>query len=86
MIRTEKHNIRKSSSFYRLIDDLCYKSKNVYNYTNYLIRQEFINNEKWLRYGNLAGTVKDSEPYRELGSNVGQQTMRMLDRNWKSFF
>lgn len=30
--------------------------------------------------------VKTSEPYRDLGSNVGQQTLRILDQNWKSFF
>ena len=34
----------------------------------------------------MAEIVKDSEPYRELGSNTGQQTLRILDKNWKSFF
>ena len=29
---------------------------------------------------------KDSEPYKDLGSNVGQQTLKILDKNWKSFF
>ena len=39
---TEEHFIKhskKTSSFCKLIDDTCYKSKNVYNSTNYLIRQ-----------------------------------------------
>lgn len=30
--------------------------------------------------------MKDSEPYKDLGSNVGQGTLRILDKNWKSFF
>jgi hypothetical protein len=30
------------------MDDLCFLSKNLYNYCNYLIRQEFINNHKIL--------------------------------------
>lgn len=30
--------------------------------------------------------VKESDPYKDLGSNVGQGTLRILDKNWKSFF
>lgn len=30
--------------------------------------------------------IKDSESYKDLGSNVGQGTLRILDKNWKSFF
>ena len=30
--------------------------------------------------------VKDSDDYKNLGSNVGQGTLRILDKNWKSFF
>lgn len=30
--------------------------------------------------------VKDSEPYKDIGSNTGQATLRTLDKNWKSFF
>ena len=30
--------------------------------------------------------VKDSEPYKDIGSNTGQGTLRILDKNWKSFF
>jgi len=84
--RVEQHIIKKNNSLWKLIDELCWKSKNVYNYANYIIRQEFINNNKWLRYNTLANMVKDSEPYRDLGSNVGQQTLKLLDQNWKSFF
>jgi putative transposase len=84
--RVERHYISKFNKNYKLIDELCYKSKNIYNYANYLIRQEFINNNKWIRYNELASVVKESEPYKDLGSNVGQQTLRVLDKNWKSFF
>lgn len=78
--------IKKSNENYKLIDELCYKSKNIYNYANYIVRQEFINNNNWIRYGKLAEITKTSEPYKDLGSNVGQQTLRILDQNWKSFF
>lgn len=68
-----------------MIDKLCFKSKNLYNYANFIIRQEFINNKKIIRYNLLFQLVKESEPYKDLGSNVGQATLRLLDKNWKSF-
>lgn len=84
--RVEQHIIKKNNPIWNLVDELCFKSKNVYNYSNYIIRQEFIKNNKWIRYNELAGIIKDTEPYKDLGSNVGQQTLKLLDQNWKSFF
>lgn len=84
--RVEQHQIHKTHPSWKLIDELCFKSKNLYNYANYLIRQEFINNNKWIQYNELFQLCKDSEPYKEIGSNVGQQTLKILDKNWKSFF
>ena len=95
--RVEQHRIKKNHKFFTIIDDLCLKSKNMYNYGNYIIRQEFIETSKekeqglresanWIQYNKLFDMVKDSEPYKELGSNVGQATLRKLDKAWKSFF
>ena len=84
--RCEQHNIKLDSEFGKFIDDYCFKSKNLYNYANYIIRQEFINNDKWIKYNELFQLVKDSEPYKDIGSNTGQGTLRILDKNWKSFF
>ena len=42
--RVEKHKIKPNSEFGNFIDEYCFKSKNLYNYANYIIRQEFINN------------------------------------------
>ena len=95
--RTEQHRIKKSHKFFPIIDDLCWKAKNLYNYGNYIVRQEFVETSKekenclrenanWIQYNQLFEMVKDSEPYKEIGSNVGQATLRKLDKNWKSFF
>ena len=62
------------------------RSKNLYNFANYIVRQEFINNNYWIRYYELRSIITDSEPYKDMGSNVGQGTLRILDKNWKSFF
>ena len=84
--RCEQHNIKVGSDFHKFIDEYCFKSKNLYNYANYIIRQEFINNGNWIKYNELFHLVKDSEPYKDIGNNTGQGTLRILDKNWKSFF
>lgn len=95
--RVEQHRIKKSHKFFPVIDELCWKSKNMYNYGNYIVRQEFIETSKekeqglrenavWIQYNKLFDMVKESEPYKELGSNLGQATLRKLDKVWKSYF
>jgi putative transposase len=51
-----------------------------------MIRQEFIENGKWLRYNSLADALKGSENYKGLPAQSAQQTLKVLDRTWKSFF
>ena len=84
--RVEQHIIKQSNPIWKLVDSYSFKSKNLYNYANYIIRQEFINNGNWIKYNELFRLCKDSNPYKDLGSNVGQQTLKLLDKNWKSFF
>ena len=84
--RTEQHQITKKHPAWKLIDDYCFRSKNLYNYANYQIRQEFIKNKKWLRYKDVFDLVKNGDDYKNLGSNLGQQTLRLLDKTWVSFF
>lgn len=82
MQRVERHIIIKS----QIIDDLCFKSKNLYNLANYHIRQEFINNGKWLRYQVLDKLLQKTDAYKELPSHTSQQILILLDKNWISFF
>jgi len=84
--RAEQHIIKKNNPLWQVIDAMCFKSKNLYNFANYIIRQEFINNGNWIRYNSLFDLCKESEPYKDMGSNIGQATLRLLDKNWKSFF
>ena len=101
--RVEQHRIKKSKKnnkddkLFKIIDDLCWKSKNLYNYGNYIIRQDFIETSKqkeqgliedahWIQYNELFQLCKESDCYKCIGSNVGQATLRKLDKNWRSFF
>lgn len=142
--RVERHCVNKNNPLYTLIDDYSFKSKNLYNYANYLTRQTFIitsmidkdkeiNREQQV-FLNLINTKVDefnykkeetlkkkqekgkdvnkvftplpyfhrehkylgyefleflcsSEPdYKQLMAQVSQQILKILDKNWKSFF
>lgn len=71
---------------YKIVDGLCFKSKNLYNYANYIIRQEFINNKKYIKCNDLDKFLQKHETYISLGSQASQKTLQLLDKNWKSFF
>lgn len=64
----------------------CHLSKNLYNEANYIIKQEYSKSGKWVRYYELNSKLKTSENYKLLPSQTAQQTLRLLDRSWKSFF
>ena len=84
--RTKFYNINSNHELYPIFDDLCLKSKNVYNYANYLIRQEFINNGRWIRCSELYRIIKMHETYKGLPPKLSSAVLRLLDRNWVSFF
>lgn len=48
-LRVERHIVVKS----QVIDDLCFKSKNLYNRANYEIRQKFIGTSKEAAAGEM---------------------------------
>lgn len=69
-----------------MIDIFCIRSKNLYNYANYIIRQEFINNGNFIKYRDMQSKMKTTKEYKELMSQSSQCTLQVLDRNWKSYF
>lgn len=83
--RTERHNISRGSPLWQSCDELCFKSKNMYNYANYIMRQSFINKEGIIKYNDLTFQLKTSEPFKDLGSNSSQYTLKLLCKDWKSF-
>ena len=86
----EKHYISKNNKYYDSLDYYCYMSKNLYNFANYHIRQNFIKNGEYLNYNKIDKLMKIEEnekDYRNMVSaRVAQQCLRLLDKNWKSFF
>ena len=88
MILTERHIIKKDNTLFKEMDNLCFLSKNLYNAGLYMIRQHFFKTKKMLSYVQLqALMVKENNvDFRALPSKVSQQTLRLLEKNFKSFF
>ena len=84
----EQHLIKKTNPMFKECKDLCFKSKNLYNRALYEIRQEYINNKKYLNYYDIEKLCKTEKwiDYEALPRKVSQQTLKLLDKNWKSFF
>lgn len=82
----ERHKINLYHRFWQQIDELCFLSKNLYNYANYQIRQSFIFDNIYLGYNKLYHLVKNAPDYKALPAKVSQQILRLLDKNWRSFF
>ena len=88
--RVEKHFISENNPYYSMLDEFCFKSKNLYNFANYHVRKRFIETGKWLKYNEMDKLFKqenmDSD-YRSMPiSHSAQQCLRLLEKNWKSFF
>lgn len=81
----ERHIIRNNHRFYQEIDRLCWQSKNLYNYANYLIRQSFIFERTYRHYNDIQKAIQGSEAYQAIPAKVSQQILMVLDKNWKSF-
>ena len=88
--QVEKHIIKKNHSYYDMFCEFTHQAKNLYNHANYLVRKEFVETGKWLRYSQLDKLLKHDLDYPDYanmpGAQSAQQTLRLLDANWKSFF
>lgn len=49
----EIQHIKKNNINYKKIDELCFLSKNLYNYANYIIRKELKENNNYLNYNQI---------------------------------
>ncbi|WAM36272.1 RNA-guided endonuclease InsQ/TnpB family protein [Caldicellulosiruptor acetigenus] len=84
--RVERIQINRNHELWNYCDETCFAAKNLYNYANYIVRQEFINNGRWIRYRELDKVLKEHETYMNLPAQTSQQILRLLERNWKAFF
>lgn len=88
MTLAERHVINKNNPLFQKLDELCFRSKNLYNATLYRIRQEYFQSKLYLGYFAIQKEFQKSKQfdYTQLPAKTSQQIMRMVDQNFKSFF
>lgn len=86
MYLIEKHIINTKHSFYNECDRICFQSKNIYNQALYNVRQHFFQTKQYLNYYSNYHVTKYQECYSYLPTKVFCQTVKMVDKNFKSFF
>ena len=79
--------IKKVSPLYQEIDDLCFKTKNLFNATLYSERQSYFNTGKFEFYYkvNKDFVEKNQVDYRALPAKVSKMTQMKVDQAIKSF-
>ena len=82
----EQHVISRSDPRFAPIDAAAFAAKNLYNAANYLVRQAFIFEHRYLGYAAIFHLVKDTEAYTALPRKVSNDILRQLDKNWRAFF
>ncbi len=87
MYLTQTNNIRGLSKYqYYVLRLLCQYSNNLYNVGLYNIRQHYFNEKQFLTYESNYHVCKENENYSLLQAGVAQQTLKVVDRSFKSFF
>lgn len=99
--RVERHIIKKSSENWEFLDQICFAAKNLHNYTTYILRQAFtgnhsnikeykdlIKNDKFISEYDLSThfSKENQVDYRALRAQVAQQTIKLVYKNFNSFF
>lgn len=82
----EQHVIARADPRFAAIDAAAFNAKNLYNAANYLVRQAFIFEHRYLGYATLFHLLKQHETYRALPRKVSNDILRQLDKNWRAFF
>lgn len=87
MYLTQSNVIRKlSKEEYAMLKEMCQYSNNLYNVALYNIRQYYFKEKKFLSYEENYHVCKENENYGLLQAGVSQQTLKVADRSFKSFF
>ena len=83
-VKQQLNNLSKSE--YLVLRELCRVSKDLYNQALYEIRQEYFRSKKHLNYYEVCKRLQSTENYGLLQAQISQQTLKVVDENFKSFF
>jgi putative transposase len=84
----EQHIINENNKHFKECDRLCFLSKNLYNVALYTVKKHYEQHKEYLNYNALDKLFNSTNQtdYRALIANCSQQILKLLDKNFKSFF
>lgn len=88
MILVERHIFTDQHEYFKEMSKICRLSKNLYNSCIYNQRLQYEKDKTYISWITLINKfVKENQvDYRALPTKVSKQTIRMLDKNYQSFF
>jgi putative transposase len=86
VLLVEQHIIHRGDPRFAEVDRAVLASKNLYNAANYIWRQAFLSNSKYIPYGKLDKRMQASVDYCALPRKVLQWVLRQLNHDWQTFF
>ncbi len=85
----ERHYIDRQHRDFPTLDDLSFKSKNLYNLCNYYMRQNFFEKGRHLNdrltIKELYAVLKPTEAYRALPAKVSNQVLKQVIHDWTAW-
>ena len=88
LTRTHKINISKYHRYFKTIDRVSFKAKNLYNSALYIERQLFFSKEQFINNFELYKQLKETQEFKDLHSEctaLPQQTLKLLYQNIISY-
>jgi IS605 OrfB family transposase len=86
-LKTIKQHIRKSTKQqFEELNQMCISSRKLYNCGLYVCRQYYEETGKYIGYNNLYHALSKNEHYKAFPSRFSQQTLRLVDKNYRAFF
>jgi len=82
----EQHLIKRSDPHFAELDAAAFKSKNLYNAANYVVRQAYIFEQRFIPFAKLYHLMKQHDAYKDLPRKVSNLVLMQLDQNWRAFF
>ena len=86
MILTLKNNLILNDDNKFIVDKLSFHSARLYNSCIYNIRQYYFNNNSFLPFKEQYHQITSDDNFSILINDSAQQVLRMVDKNFKSFF
>ena len=84
--RIEQIIIKKSHPKFKIIDEMCINARILYNEANSVLLEHYKSKGEYIKYKDMNYMFKTYDSYKNCFSQPANCVMRLLDKNWKSYF